>query len=338
MILISYGTRPEYIKIKPLIDAFEKHNYPYETLFTGQHIDLIKEQKSNYSVSIINDENFNRSDLIVKSILTIFSQITNVIDYVLVQGDTTSAFAVALSAYHYGIKIIHLESGLRTYDRKNPYPEETYRRMISQMSDIHLCPTKLSKQNLIKEKIDGDKYVVGNTVIDNLLSYKEKTEYTNKILITLHRRENHHIMDKWFTKVNELAILYPEYEFIFPIHPNPNVQKYKHLLTHINVINPLPYNDMINLLIKTRMVITDSGGLQEECSFFNKKCLICRVVTERPEVLGQSGFIIKDPDSLQDIFKQHHLEYEIDYNCPFGVGNTSEKIYRILKKYPSSQL
>ena len=214
----------------------------------------------------------------------------------------------------------------------NPYPEESNRQLISRIADIHLCPTELAKQNLINEKVNGDIYVVGNTVIDNLLPYKDKCEYQNKILVTLHRRENHHWMDQWFIAVDLLAKLYPQYEFILPIHPNPNVQKWKHLLKNVVVIDPLSYEDMLNLLVQCRLVITDSGGLQEESCFFNKKCLTCRVVTERPEAIGLSTFMVNSPSELTGVFMKHIDDYEIDVKCPFGDGHAAEKIMKILKE------
>lgn len=340
MILLAYGTRPEYIKIKPLMDEFNKNDYPYLTLFTGQHTTLIGEHNPDYIINIddLKDMHINRLDRIVKSVMGLFTTIclgVQDIDYVLVQGDTTTAFAVALTAFHNGIKVIHLEAGLRTYDKKNPYPEEVNRCLISQIADVHLCPTELSMKNLEGEmsiaKGKSKMFVVGNTVIDNLVKYKSKCEYTNKILITMHRRENHHWLDEWFISINMLAKVYPEYEFILPIHPNPDVQKHKHLLTDVNVIDPLSYDEMLNLLVKTRLVITDSGGLQEECSFFNKKCLTCRVVTERPEAIGQSSFMVLAPNQLLGIFMEHIDDFEINYPSPFGDGHSAEKIYEILK-------
>lgn len=336
MILLAYGTRPEYIKLKPLIDVFNENNFEYLTLFTGQHTTLIGEHNPDYIINIddLNDLHINRLDRIVKSIMGLFTAIlinVNDIDYVLVQGDTTTAFAVALTSFHYGVKVIHLEAGLRTYDKENPYPEEVNRRLISQIADIHLCPTKQSLINLRNEETQGKIHVVGNTVIDNLLQHKNKCEYTNKILVTLHRRENHHWLDQWFIEINTLAIEHPELEFILPLHPNPNVQKHKHLLTNVNVINPLPYDEMLDLLVKTRLVITDSGGLQEECSFFNKICLTCRTVTERPEAQFQSTWMIDEPKNLRIAFNNHLENYLINYDCPFGDGHSAEKIYNILK-------
>lgn len=179
----------------------------------------------------------------------------------------------------------------------------------------------------------GDIYVVGNTVLDNLLPYKDKCEYTNKVLITLHRRENHKLIHKWFTEINKLAKSYPDLEFIIPIHPNPDVQKHKGILTHVNVIDPLPHEELLELLVKTKIVITDSGGLQEECSFLNKKCLVCREVTERFEANGLTSFMVRTPQELGYYFDYHIQHYEINETSPYGDGHASEKIVKILKKY-----
>lgn len=331
MILLAYGTRPEYIKIKPLIKIFDENNFKYKTLFTGQHKDLLKEQHPDYQIDIIDDGN-SRLDNIVKSIMTTFSWILEDFTHVLVQGDTSSVFAVALSAFHHKINVIHLEAGLRTYDNANPYPEEQNRRLVSQITDIHLCPTELSRANLENERILGEKFVVGNTVLDNLLQYKEKCEYNDKVLITMHRRENHHWMAEWFKEINKLAEMHLDLEFIIPLHPNPNVQKHRHLLKNVKVVDPMSHEELLDLLVKTKIVITDSGGIQEECSFFNKKCLTCRKVTERPEAIKQSTFMIEKPSDLMKIFNNNVIDYKIDYICPFGDGDSAEKIYNILKE------
>ncbi len=333
MILLAFGSRPEILKFKPLIHEFDINNFPYKTFFTGQQKDLVKGTQPDYEAVILDGE--NRLDSILTSIPDSFNNLLHIfpeITHVMVQGDTTSALAVALSAFHHDIKVIHLEAGLRTYDRQNPYPEEINRRIISQLADIHLCPTELAKQNLLNERIDDNIYVVGNTVIDNLLPYKDKCEYTNKILVTLHRRENHYLMKEWFIELEKLATTYPEYSFILPIHPNPNVQKWKYLLNNVMVIDPLPYEKMLDLLVKSKLVITDSGGLQEESCFFNKKCLTCRIVTERPEAIGLSTFMVERPDLLMKILEQHINDYKIDVQCPFGDGHSAEKIIKILNE------
>ena len=252
-------------------------------------------------------------------------------DSVLVQGDTASAFACALAAYNRKLKIYYLEAGLRSYNLDHPYPEEAYRQMISRISDINFCPTEISKVNLINEKVSGKSYVVGNTVLDNLLKYKESCEYTDKVLVTLHRRENHHVMDKWFGEVNQLAKDFGNLEFILPIHPNPNVQKHKHLLTHVNIVDPMSHDELLKLLCKSRLVISDSGGLQEEGSFFNKQVIVCREVTERPEAIETGHLhICKSPKDLSKLFYHVVKNYYINNICPYGNGQSSKNVMRLL--------
>lgn len=324
MILLCFGTRPEWLKIKPLIDTLDN----FQLLFTGQHSDLLKTIKVDYSISITESE--NRLDQLISDCLLQFPN--GDFNSVLIQGDTASAFACALAAFNRKKKIFYLEAGLRTYNLKHPYPEEGYRQMIARLADVNFCPTELSRENLINEKVKGECHVVGNTVLDNLLPYKNRCEYTNKILVTLHRRENHYQMAQWFIEVNNLAKNNPGLEFILPIHPNPNVKKHKYLLTNVNVIEPLSHPELLDILVKCRLVISDSGGLQEEGCFFNKKVIICRETTERPEAI-QTGHlhICKKPTNLISIFKQINDNHIINETCPYGDGKSSAKIKEIIK-------
>jgi UDP-N-acetylglucosamine 2-epimerase len=331
MILLTYGTRPEFIKIKPLIEEMENENIPFKILFTGQHKTISNGRFDYYLTGL--DYGENRLDNIIMNCMNIPDEFLNGVTYILVQGDTTSVTGLALSALHRKIPIIHLEAGLRTYDTENPYPEENNRRIVSTIAKIHLCPTELNRQNLENERTLGDIYVVGNTVLDNLIDYKDKCEYTNKVLVTLHRRENHDQIDSWFNAINELAKENPDLEFILPIHPNPNVLKHKDILTNVTITEPMNHDDLINLLIKCKIVITDSGGIQEECSFFNKKCLVCRKITERPESIGLTSFLINTPNDLSGIFNYHLDKYNINFKSPYGNGMSAKKIIKILKKY-----
>jgi len=329
-ILVTYGTRPEYIKIKPLIEEMKMNLIPHKILFTGQHEDIAP-KNANYVWRMLESEDENRLNAILKNCLSIPEYVFDGVTHILVQGDTTSVLGLAISAMNRQIKIIHLEAGLRTYDKLNPFPEENNRRMVSTITDIHFCPTEQSKINLAKENIHKKVFVVGNTVLDNLIHYKEICQYENIVLVTMHRRENHHNIANWFREINDLAGEHPELSFIIPIHPNPKVQKYRHLLTNLTVTNPLPHDNLMKLLIKSKLVITDSGGLQEECSFFNKKCLVCRETTERPEALGLSSFLISHYSSLKDAFNEHIKNYEIEEGiCPYGDGLASKYICNIL--------
>jgi UDP-N-acetylglucosamine 2-epimerase len=249
---------------------------------------------------------------------------------VLVQGDTASAFGCALAAYHRGIKIYYMEAGLRSYDLENPYPEEGYRQMIARLADVNFAPTQLSADNLIAERVKGIVHIVGNTVLDNLIKY-EKGIYGDTILVTMHRRENHHWLDEWFREINALAIRYPNLKFVIPIHPNPNVQKWKHLLHNVDVIEPLTHDETIKLLRDCKLVITDSGGLQEEGSFFDKKVIVCRKTTERPEGIETGHlYMCEEPKKLAELFGELEKNSYICKPCPYGDGKAAEKIKKIL--------
>jgi UDP-N-acetylglucosamine 2-epimerase (non-hydrolysing) len=338
-LLIAYGTRPEWLKIKPIISELEKRNLPFKTLFTGQHDTLIDDVSENkipdFEISIPDYTKVDRLSLVISSITYNCKSIfESGIDYVIVQGDTVSAYAVALAAFNNGVKVIHLEAGLRTHDSKNPYPEESYRQMISRITDIHFCPTSDNEYNLIKEMVAGKKYVVGNTLIDTLVPYVNEIESQDKVIITLHRRENHAIMHEWFEEINVLAEIHRKYEFILPLHPNPNVQKHKEILKNVTITKPFPHHEFLKLLAKSKIVISDSGGIQEECSFFNKRVIVCRKTTERPESLGTTSILCPTPRELFQCF----LDADDPFNrikntvCPYGDGTSSKKIVDILQE------
>lgn len=324
-VLISFGTRPEYIKVKSLIDNLPSLKIKVKTLFTGQHTTLIKNFTPDYALNIKHVTS-NRLNNIIASILEYDNLFDNT-DYVLVQGDTSSALGVALSAYNSGIKIIHLEAGLRTY-KTDPYPEEMNRQMISRMANINLCPTKLNAENLKNEKVMGSIHITGNTGLDNIS--QEGNIYGDIVLVTMHRKDNHPIMDKWFNKLSEIAQKYNDLEFILPIHPNPAVQCHKHLLKGITVIDPVDHNKLIDLIKKAKFIISDSGGIQEEASFLNDKIIITRRTTERPEVLETHGILCPWPEDLEEIVDNVYHNYRVDKPCPFGDGKAWEKIYNIL--------
>jgi len=325
-ILLSYGTRPEYIKISPVIEKI-KGEIEYRVLFTGQHEDLCK-FPHDFKVPIQNGS--HRLDSIVASQLNLPDEVFDGVTHTLVQGDTASAFSLALASFHRRIKVIHLEAGLRTWDKDNPYPEEVYRQCISRIADIHLCATQENQQVLKDEGALGKTVVVGNTVLDNLTDIT--TSYNNDVIITLHRRENHHMMDRWFKCISQLALENPDLQFILPIHPNPNVKKHRALLKGVNVISPLQHSEFLDMLANCRVVISDSGGLQEECSFLKKKVIVCRSVTERTESIGTSSFLCPQPEMLKDIFNSVRDDFIVGSNCPYGDGRAADHIVKYLKE------
>ena len=322
MILVCYGTRPEWIKVKPVIDLID-----CKVLFTGQHKDLAD---FDYDIGLEIKDYGNRLDSVFCSVLQA-EDIFNGIDTVLVQGDTASAAAIALAAYHRKVKIVHLEAGLRTYDMDNPYPEEAYRQVISRLADVHLCPTDHNASCLESERVSGATYVVGNTVLDSLVNLP--VSYNNEVLVTMHRRENHAIMADWFEQISQLAVENPDLHFTIPLHPNPNVQRCRLHLKKVRIVDPLPYNEMKKRLSQCRLLISDSGGLQEEASFLRKKIIVCRKKTERIESLDVSSFLCDSPSDLKDIFNRLKTDYTIKdmYACPYGDGNAAQKIKTVLE-------
>jgi len=341
MILIAFGTRPEWIKIKPVVDKLHG-KVPVSLLFTGQHTSLIDKGMENYEHDSIRMENDllskvgcnNRLDEIVSSILRQFGN--KKYSAVMVQGDTTSAFAVALAAFHRQIPVIHLEAGLRTFDKHNPYPEEFNRTAISALAAVHLCPTETSAENLIRSNPNDRIHVVGNTVLDHLVGISPTLG--DFVFVTMHRRENHPTMAEWFKAINKLAkrekFDYGGLGFILPIHPNPEVKKHSQLLTDVRVWPPLSHSDCIKYISRCRFVITDSGGIQEEACFLKKKCIVCRKVTERVEGLGDFAFMCKHPGDLAGLFDKikHSSSALVDKPCPYGDGHAADKIADVLIK------
>jgi len=300
MFLICFGTRPELIKLIPLIQKFKENNIEFKTLFSGQHENLIIDfykyvGEPNFIFDNIMEHGQTLNQLSSKILLQsnkLF--IENKFSNIIVQGDTTTAYTLALSAFHFQIPVIHLEAGLRTNQKYSPFPEEVNRRLISQIATIHLCPTTLSVKNLQKEQITDSIYLVGNTVVDIYKYIFEKTIRSNKIqkiinnnkeyiVITLHRRENRG--KKMYSMWQQLNELSSKYKFIYVTHPSlPDSKK---ILNNTNIIllDPQDYESMVHLISNSKGIITDSGGLQEEAVCANKKVLICRDTTERPETI-----------------------------------------------------
>ena len=321
--MICFGTRPEYIKVKSLIE----HLPNIKTCFTGQHVDLLKDISVDYHLAMDKNISENRLNNIYCNVLS-YEHIFKNIEYVLVQGDTSTACAIAFSAFHHGVKIIHLEAGLRSGDLKDPFPEEMNRQVIGRLADIHLCPTEFNKENLLKERISGKIMVVGNTGLDNIS--KDGCEYGNQVLITMHRRDNHHNMDIWFNELEKIANKYSHLAFMIPLHPNPNVQKHRHIFNTVKVVEPMSHYELIEYVKKCKFVISDSGGLQEECSYLNKKIIVCRKTTERPESIGTHSFMCGEPDLLLELVDEINKNYEVNSECPYGNGESWRKIMHIV--------
>lgn len=334
-ILVCYGTRPELIKIKPLLNAFKANDIWFKTLRVEQHTTLISDsEQDDYTVSVPSGS--NRLDALLGTANCISEDVFKDVTHLLVQGDTATALMCAMAGFHRGIPIIHLEAGLRTYDSQNPFPEETYRQMISRMASVHLCPTEQNMLNVVRERnLNSKAFVVGNTVLDNLVDLRKKVTKGNQVIVTLHRRENHPIMEQWFLNVNKIAQLHPEYEFIIPLHPNPNVQKHRGLLTDVKIVDPLPYEEFVQRLAACAFAISDSGGIQEEVSFLGKSVVVCRKTTERPESVGLNSFLCNNPNRLIEVVETMILPKLNSFlqSDVYGDGKASSKIVKVLKDY-----
>lgn len=327
-ILICFGTRSEWIKLKPLIKLMDKKEY--ELFFTGQHPDLLSDIKADYSIQLPKNTP-NRLNVIMAKCMLHFP--LKDFSAVVVQGGTSSTLGCALAAYNRNIKVIHLEAGLRTENIEESYPEEGYRQMISRISEINFCPTSTSFGHLVSERVEGEGFVVGNTVLDNLTEHESKREYTNKILITLHKRENYRLLDAWFKEIDNIALKNPDLEFIFINHPNPILKKYTSLFTNVTILDPLSHSDLINILLKCKLVITDSNGILEEASYFNKKIIVCKKKLDRPESLySRHSYICPNPENLLPLFNKLINDYQIQIRCPYGEGRTSSDVYEIIKR------
>ena len=160
---------------------------------------------------------------------------------------------------------------------------------------------------------------------------KEGCEYNNQVLITMHSRDNHYNMDKWFEELEKIANKYSNIEFMIPLHPNPNVQKHKHIFKTVKVVEPLNHNDLIEYVKKCKFVISDSGGLQEECSYLNKKIIVCRKTTERPESVATHSFMCGEPELLEHLVDKINENYEVNTECPYGDGKSWKNIYKVLR-------
>ena len=281
------------------------------------------------------------------------------IDATIVQGDTMTVLCGALASFYHKIPVFHVEAGLRSYDKYEPFPEEVIRQMASRVADLHFAPTDVNKQALLKENIDNDKiYVVGNTVIDALFCLSEDVisqakkfyeenniEINDKlILITAHRRENHgERIDRIINAISYLAKKYDDHIFVIPVHPNPNVKEkfYSRLsdLKNIKLLKPLDYPYLVYLMKNAKLILTDSGGIQEEAPSFACPTLVMRYETERKEgvEVGVSKLVGADYDKIvteaEKILTKDISQTRLKVKNPYGDGTTSKRIEEIIRKY-----
>jgi UDP-N-acetylglucosamine 2-epimerase (non-hydrolysing) len=362
-----FGTRPEVIKFAPVIKEIERRHKAFisRVIITGQHREMCKPYLDlfsivpDYDLAIMQkNQTLNR---IVRSILKKLPVLLDDIqpDIVLVQGDTTSAFAASLAAYHSKIKIGHIEAGLRTGNKYNPFPEEINRSLISVLADFHFAPTSRAKETLISEGIPNKKiFITGNTVIDALkLIVKNNYEFKHDIMgsidfknkriisVTTHRRESFgKPLENTLKALKKIVKIFPDVEIVFPVHYNPNVRSLVNEVIanseHIHIIEPLSYDQFIQLLNKSYLILTDSGGVQEEAPSLGKPVLVLRETTERPEGIeaGTAKLVGTDVKNIIENVK-HLMEDGRHYNkmanavSPYGDGKAALKIVNILERY-----
>ena len=368
--LIVFGTRPEAIKMAPLVKEFLKDKVNFETrvCVTAQHREMLDqvleffEIQPDYDLDLMkpNQNLFTlTSDIILglKPVLDDFKP-----DFVYVHGDTSTTMATSIAAFYSGAKVCHVEAGLRTHNKYSPFPEEMNRQVTGRIADIHFAPTVTSKENLLLENIPETSILItGNTVIDALLQSSDKVssieneeieflkstvDFNKKIiLVTGHRRENHG--DGFINICNalkEIAVSNSEVQIIYPVHLNPNVKGpvYEILgdVTNIKLINPLAYPAFVWLMNQSYIIVTDSGGVQEEAPSLGKPVLVMRDTTERPEAVDVGTVILVGTnkekivseclDLLNDNIKYQNMSA---LHNPYGDGKACEKIVKFIKEY-----
>lgn len=361
-IMTIFGTRPEAIKMCPLIIQLKKvEQIECIVCLTGQHREMLEQVMDIFSIHAEYNLNIMRHDQTLSSITVgVLNELENILeeekpDMLLVHGDTTTSFAAALAGFYKNIPIGHVEAGLRTYDLKSPYPEEFNRRAVDMLSELCFAPTAQSRKNLLKEGKKSEKiYVTGNTVLD-ALSMTICPDYFNAslewcrdsrlILLTAHRRENMgEPMGNMFRAIRRVVDEFSDVKVIYPVHKNQKVREIAHNIfagvERIRMIEPLDVRDFHNFMARSYIILTDSGGIQEEAPSLGKPVLVMRNTTERPEGI-EAGALKLVGTSEENVYQEIKklLTDEKQYQKmgttknPYGDGNASQKIVQAILKY-----
>ena len=364
-VMSIFGTRPEAIKMAPVIKELEKcENMESVVCVTAQHREMLDQVLNLFHIEPQYDLNIMKpgqtlSEITSRAITGLEKVIMEVKpDLVLVHGDTTTTFAGALAAFYQQVKVGHVEAGLRSYSKYSPYPEEMNRSLTGRISDMHFAPTAGNRENLLKENIrDEDIFITGNTVIDALLQVVKKEyvfednrlnniDYKHKkmILLTAHRRENlGEPMNHIFSAIKEVVENNPQSELVFPVHLNPRVQQLaKDILGNmdrVHLVAPLDYEPFANLMAKAHVILTDSGGIQEEAPALGKPVLVLRTETERPEAVT-AGTVKMAGIERSTIYHLTHellnssIAYETMANAvnPYGDGKAAQRIVEVIEE------
>lgn len=364
-ILVVFGTRPEVIKLAPVILELKKYPEDYNVIIcnTEQQKELSNQTLSYFGLKADLNLDCMRENQTLASvqsrILTSLDKIfdENQIDATIVQGDTITVLTGALVSFYHKVPVFHVEAGLRSYDIFEPFPEEIMRQMASRAAQLHFAPTEKNKDALLKENIDEDKvFVVGNTVIDALFCFSKETMQIAKeffdfeideeklVLITVHRRENHgERLDRILKAIEHLIEEYPDHTFVLPVHPNPNVKvKVCNQLGHyknVHLMLPLDYPNLVYLMKNAKLILTDSGGIQEEAPSFGCPTLVMRYETERQEGVDAGVSILVGADyekivsESKFILSKDKSQTRLKAQNPYGDGNSSLKIERLVREY-----
>lgn len=357
-IVFIFGTRPEFIKMYPIILEAKEQDNDVIVINTGQHKEMVDDLLNYFKLHVDYDlkimEKVNGLTDILTATLSGLNEIIENIkpDLIFVHGDTSATLAGSIVAFYNKVQLAHIEAGLRTHNKYSPFPEEINRQITGVIADYHFSPTILSKNNLLKEgKNPNNIFVVGNSAID-MLKYTLQKKYKHPILdnlngkklvlITAHRRENLDVLNGIFKAINQAAIKYQkDYQFVYPIHMNPIIRrKAEQYLTNnnISIIEPLNTIDFHNIMNKTHLILTDSGGIQEEAPALGVPVLVLRDTTERPEGV-EAGTLKLVGTNEESIFsavdellsnKKEYLKMKHTKN-PYGEGNTSQQIMEIIK-------
>ena len=337
---IVFGTRPEYLKLKPLIDVFNKEKYfDFQLVYIKQHeqlTDLKIDDTIKFKTLSIKSLSNNRMEDIGTQILNGLSDLLSRTTDIIIQGDTATAFYSALYAFQHKIRIIHIEAGLRTYDLEKPFPEEAYRQMISRISSIHFTPHSDSEKLLIEEKVCGKIYTVGNTILDLVKSYNLNVSKGDEVLITFHRRENWESVEEFINELNKLVEKYTHLKFVWFLHPNRELQERVKQFIHKNVLleEPLNHYEFAKKIASSYTLLTDSGGIQEEASFLGKQTIVLRKSTERNHIKYPYIQTINSFEDIEDKFS-NLLKEDLQPSYVYGNGDSSHKIYELLKSQVS---
>lgn len=364
-VLVVFGTRPEAVKMAPIVKRLEKNSsIDYRVCVTAQHRQMLDQVLDIFNITPDYDLNiFKPGQSLTEITSRSIEGLEGVIkeykpDVLLVQGDTTTVFAGALAGFYHKVKIGHVEAGLRSHDMYSPYPEEANRKLTGVITDFHFAPTDDSRQNLINEGYPDEKiFITGNTAIDALLEtvsdnhifkddFLNKLDYKTKkiILMECHRRENiGKPMEDIFTAMSHIINENQDTELIFPMHLNPKVREIAYKILgnseRIHLIEPLDYESMVNLQARCHFIVTDSGGLQEEAPTLGKPVLVARRETERPEGIkaGTARLIGVEYENVLnqvDLILNNEEEYIKMANAvnPYGDGHAAERIVDIIVK------